>query len=177
VNGDQAYAFAFANAERNTAGDVVERSLVELVAHAIDFDAEKERLGKAQRIVAHRKRPGQTEPEGKVVIPGLEPYAYEPHRLVADDEGNLVENQHARTVHKQAEARRARDAAVRATSRAVREEIEAEQITEWTEAEQAKGRDQRALTWDACLRETSLWKDEEAESSDDEDADAEDGAA
>lgn len=163
MNGEQAYTFAYATAERNAAGDIVEKSLVELVAHAIDFDADKERLGKAQRIVAHRKRPGQTSPDGVVVIPGLEPYAYEPHRLIADAAGNLVENQHARQVHKQAEAGRARDAARAAQDRAEREQIEATQITEWTAAEQAKGRDPLALIWGACVAETGLWKDEDAD--------------
>ena len=110
MNGEQAYRFALANAERNTDGSIVEKSLVEIVAHAIDFDADKERLGLAQRVVSARKRTGQTAPAGKVALPGLSVYEYEPHRLIADDKGNVVENEQARAAHKQAEARRSEEA-------------------------------------------------------------------
>lgn len=163
MNGDQAYAFALANAERNTDGSIVERSLVEIVARAVDFDEEKERLGQAQRIVARRKRPGQTVAAGAVVFPGLEHYAYEPHRLVADDDGNVVENRQARHRHKEAEARRADLAAQKAHDRWEMEQLEADHFAAWEKAELAKGRDPQELTWDACVRETGLWKDEAVE--------------
>jgi hypothetical protein len=156
MNGEQAYKFAYANAKRNADGGIVEESLVELVARAVDFDADKERLGLAQRIVSRRKRPGQTEPDGKVCIPGLEPYAWEPHRLIADDDGNVVENREAREVHKKAEARRAALAAESAQERARREQWEADLIAEWTVEQQAAGRDPRTLTFEKCLSEAGV---------------------
>jgi hypothetical protein len=73
VNGEAAYRFGLANAARNTDGTIVEKSLVDIVAHAIDFDPEKERLGLAQRIVSRRKKPGQTAPAGKVTLAGPGP--------------------------------------------------------------------------------------------------------
>jgi hypothetical protein len=160
VNGDQAYRFAYANARRNNDGTIVEEHLVELVAHAVDFDPEKERLGLAQRIVSRRKRPGQTAPEGKLAIPGMEPHLFEPHRLLADDAGNVVENQYAREAHKAAEARRAQLAVDAAEERVRLARFEAELIRDWTAAEQAKGRDPLALVWGACVRETGLLTDE-----------------
>lgn len=159
MNGDQAYEFAYANAARNADGSIVEESLVEIVAHAVDFDAQKERLGLAQRIVSRRKRPGQTVPLGKVAIPGLEPYAWEPRRLVSDHDGNVVENQHALAVHKRAEALRARLAVEAAQQRADRERAEADLITEWTAVEHDKGREHLSLTWGKCVRETGLVQD------------------
>jgi hypothetical protein len=171
MNGDQAYAYALANAERNTDGTIVERALVEIVAHAVDFDADEARLGQARRIVARRKRPGQTASEGSVVFPGLEHYAYEPYRLIADDDGNVVENQHAHHAHKQAEARRADLAAQRAHDRWEMEQLEADHFAEWERTELAKGRDPQTLTWDACVRETGLWKDQEPETSDEDQSD------
>jgi hypothetical protein len=159
VNGEQAYRFALANAPRNPDGGVSEEYLVETVAHVIDFDPEKERRGLAQRIVSRRKRPGQTDPAGKVCIPGLEAYEFEPDRLIADEDGNVVENSRALIAHKRAEARRAGLAADRAAERLLREQGEADAFGEWTAAEVAKGRDQRTLTFGEYLREGGFLED------------------
>lgn len=153
MNGEQAYRFALANAQRNAEGGVSEEALVDIVERMVDFDADKERRGYAQRIVSRRKRPGQTDPAGKVCIPGLEAYEFEPDRLVADDDGNVVENARALATHKQAEARRAGVAAERAAERKHREQREADELSEWTVAEQAKGRHPRELTFGAFLTE------------------------
>jgi len=163
MNGEQAYRFALANAARNTDGSIVERSLVEMVAHAIDFDAEKERLGLAQRIVSHRKRPGQTMPAGKVALPGLGLCEFEPDRLVADDDGNVVENGRAMERHKKAEARRSAAAADRALDRARQDQAEADLIGAWTVEQQAAGRDPQTLTFEACVRELGLLGEDVAE--------------
>lgn len=158
MNGEQAYAFALANAAKNPDGSVVEESLIEVVAHAVDFDADKERLGLARRIVSRRKRPGQTAAAGAVCFPGMEEYAYEPDRLVADDSGNVIRNRDAKPEHKQAEARRADEAAQKAHDRWELEQLESEHFTAWEKEQRAAGRDPKELTWDACVRETGLWK-------------------
>lgn len=163
MNGEQAYAFALANAQRNPDGTIVEQALIEIVANAADFDVNEARLGQARRIVARRKRPGQTAPIGVVTFPGLEEYAYEPERLIADDDGNVVENRLAKPEHKQAEARRADEAAQRAHDRWELEQLEADHFTTWHKEQRAAGRDPRELTWDVCVRETGLWKDDTAE--------------
>ncbi len=173
---DDAYTHAWQHADRNADGSVAEESLVRLVAEAIDFDEEKERLGHAQRIVARRRRPGQTAPEGAVVFPGLEPYAYEPHRLLADDDKNLVENQSARMKYKAAEARRAQESAKRALDRAGREQRKLAHYSVWATEQLEAGRPADEVTWDTCIRETGLWKDDTAEPSDD-DTEPEDDAA
>lgn len=159
MNGDQAYRFALANAARNPDGSIREESLVETVARAVDFDPDKERLGLAQRIVSRRKRPGQTDPAGKVCIPGLEGYMFEPDRLVADEDGNVVENARALAAHKKAEARRAGLAAERATERLRREQGEADAFGDWSVDQVAIGRDPRSLTFEAFLREHGYLED------------------
>lgn len=162
MNGEQAYRFALANAPRDAGGNVDEKALVEIVAHAVDFDEDKERLGLAQRIVSSRKRPGQTAPVGKVCLPGLETYAWEPDRLIADGKGNVIENWRATVDHKKAEAARSRMAVERANERAHQDRVEAELIGEWSAAEQEQGRDPHELIWGTCVRESGLLDGEDA---------------
>jgi hypothetical protein len=156
VNGEQAYEAAYQRAERTPDGSVVGESLVKLIAELADFDADEQRLNHARRIVARRKRPGSTVPDGVVAIPGLEKFAYEPHRLISDEAGNVVENQHAKTWHKVAEARRAQEAALAAGERARQARREADCLDEWTDGQLQRGRDPLALTWGVCVVETGL---------------------
>lgn len=156
MNGEQAYRFALANAERNADGSAVEESLVEIVKNVIDFDADKELLGYARRVVSRRKKPGSTAPAGKVALPGLGLREYEPERLVADDEGNVIENARATSNHKRAEARRSALNADRAKERAEQDQIEADLIQTWAAGQQRDGRDPRELTFGACVAELGL---------------------
>lgn len=171
MNSDQAYEWAWEHADRNQDGTVVEGSLVALVAERIDFDAAKERHGKAQRVVANRKRPGRTASAGAVVLPGMEPYRYEPLRLLADGAGNLVENRHATPEVKDAAASRSVRAAGKAMDRADRDGREADEFRWWATRQYEAGRDPAEVTWDTCVREAGMWKDADV----DPDADAEAG--
>lgn len=162
MNGEQAYQFALANAVRDEDGNADEKALVDIVAHVIDFDPEKERLGLAQRIVSARKKPGQTTPAGKVCLPGMDAYAYEPNRLIADGSGNVIENWRATEKHKKAEAARSRMALERASERAEQDRVEAEVIAEWATSEQEKGRDPHELIWGTCVRESGLLDGDDA---------------
>jgi hypothetical protein len=159
VNSADAYAYAWSHAERNPDGSLVEASLVELIKDNVDFDADAAKRGLAQRILARRRRPGQTAPAGEVVFPGMEHYAYEPHRVLGDDRGNIIENAAAPVRFKTAEARRAQVDAQAAVVRASREQREAGHFADWTAEELIRGRDPREVTWDACVRDTGLWKD------------------
>lgn len=163
MKGQQAYEHAYAHADTTPDGGRAYGSMLELVAAAIDFDPETERIGKARRIIASRMKPGGTRAEGTVVLPGLETYGYEPHRLIADDEGSVIENRHATVRHKQAEADRAEKALDRAQTRADRERWEADIFQPWAESELAAGRNPAEITWDNCLRETGHYKDEASE--------------
>ncbi len=174
MNNGDAYNFAFDNAKRNADGSRVEGDMVEIVAGQIDFNEDEERLGKARRIIASRKRPGTTAPEGAVVLPGMDPHAYEPRRLLADDDGNVIEQRNARLKFKIAEARRAQDDLQKAMTRAAREQNESSYFALWASDQLEAGRDPREVTWDTCVHETGLWKDAEIE---DDDRDDEEEAA
>jgi hypothetical protein len=163
MRSDDAYAYAWAHARRNADDSRTHEDLVRLVAASIDFDAEEAKLGKARRIIARRMRAGQTAAEGQVVFPGMEHYGYEPHRLLADDDGNLIQNERARMKYKAAEARRAQDDAKRAVDRATREQREHAHFSAWADEQYEAGRDPKEITWDTCVRETGLWKDADPE--------------
>lgn len=154
MNGPQAFAFALKNAPRNEDGQAVEQSLVDIVERVIDFDPAEERRRKAQRVVSARKKPGQTAPAGKVMLPGLGSFEYEPDRLVADDDGNVIENSQALARHKRAEARRSSMNADRARDRAVQDQVEAELLEAWSAEQQAAGRAPGELTFGVYLAET-----------------------
>jgi hypothetical protein len=159
INSEEAYEYAWEHADRNEDGSRVESSIVELLADRLPFDVRKARLGRAQRVLARRRRPGQTAPAGAVVFPGMEHYAFEPHRIIADDGGNLIHNEDATSPFKDAESGRALADLTAAAVRANRERREAEHFTRWVNAQQLAGRHPRELTWGACVRETGLWKE------------------
>jgi hypothetical protein len=161
MRSDDAYRWAWEHADRNPDGSVVESSLVALVAMKVDFDADEAKRGLAQRIVARRKRPGSTAAAGSVVFPGMEHYAYEPDRLIAASDGNVVPNSQARLKHKMAQANRAAGDAEKANARQIRDQREANHFAAWLEEQYAAGRDPREITWDTCVRETGLFKDAE----------------
>lgn len=173
MNNRDAYEYAWKHAARNEDGSVVEESLVDLIVAAVDFDAAKAKRGLAQRILAARKRPGQTAPAGAVVFSGMEHYAYEPHRLLSDNKGNVIENADAVIQFKAAEAKRAQADAQAAVDRASREQNEAGHFAVWTAEQHAQGRDRSEINWDTCIRETGLWKDADVEPDFDDEPDDE----
>lgn len=75
----------------------------------------------------------------------------------------MVENRAARPRFKDAEATRARESARKAVDRATRESAEADTFAGWVAEQTASGRDPRDLTWEACIRETGLWKEPDVE--------------
>lgn len=173
MRSDDAYAFAWEHAARNPDDSRVHDSMVDLVAGAVDFDVEKAKRGLARRIIARRMRPGQTAPQGAVVFPGMEHYAYEPDRLVADHSGNIIRNAEAKVDYKIAESERAQDDLEKAVRRQAREKKEADHFSRWAVRELANGRDPREVTWDNCVREAGLWKDQDVEAEDPDDSEDE----
>jgi len=163
VNSDEAIAYAWEHAKQNPDGSRVDADILGLLVERLPFDVAEAKLGRARRVLANRKRTGQTAPDGVVVFDGMEHYAYEPHRVLADNEGNLIENKHATQRFKKAEAERAELDSLSAAARAERERNEAQHFAAWAAVELAKGRNPREVVWDTCVRETGLWKDSDAE--------------
>lgn len=169
MRNDAAYQYAWENADRNPDDSRIHERMVDLVAEHVDFDVVKAKRGLARRIIASRMRPGQTAPAGAVVFPSMEHYAYEPDRLIADDKGNVIRNAEAKVDYKISESERAQADLEKAVQRQSREKREADHFSRWAVQQLASGRPPGEVTWDACLRETGLWKDEDLEPSEDDD--------
>ena len=73
--------------KRQPNGDFVEEDLHANVKKLIDIDVDqaKDRLAKA--IIDSETRPGSTDSVGSLWLPTMEPYDYEPERLIRNDEG------------------------------------------------------------------------------------------
>jgi hypothetical protein len=157
---EEAVRQALAEIERNDDDrDIDLKKLIDEVAELLDFDEATERRNKAKRAIDRRRKPGATEPDGVLCLPGMEPYGYEPQRLVADNEGHIIEQEHARPHHKQAEAERARNSARRQQSWADRKTGEAEKYAQWAIQQLTKGREATEITFDTFVRESGVWAD------------------
>jgi hypothetical protein len=73
-----------ANLPRNDQGEVDQAALVDYIAARVAFDERAERRRKALRIIAGRRKAGATHADGQLNLPGVDPYDYEPDRLVLD---------------------------------------------------------------------------------------------
>jgi len=106
------YDQAILNVKRAPDGSYREIDLLEELAKLLPIDLAREKLKKAKKLIDNLAKPGSTEPDGQLSLPGLNPYDYEPDRLVRDNSGNIVENSKATPPFKTAEAQRARDASL-----------------------------------------------------------------
>lgn len=163
MNDAQAVESALAALDRNDDGSVDEKSLIEAVAELIDFDADAEKMRRAKAAVHRLRRPGSTAPAGQLTFPALLPYSYEPARLIADNEGHVVEQAAARPEFKRAEAERARLNARRASEWANRKTGESEAYAAWAIEQLLRGRGLHEVTFDNFVRESGVWSDGEAE--------------
>lgn len=151
-------------AERNDDGSIDEKTLIDEIAKLLDFDADAERRNKASRVVRRHKMPGFGERDGQLTLPGVEPYAYEPDRLIADYDGRIVEQARAGVEFKRAEAWRAREAARKQQGWADRKTNEHDAFAAWALKETLAGRPERELTFGDFVRETGTWSPGAAES-------------
>lgn len=159
---DEAIDLALKTVPRNEDGMVDWKLVLDEVARLIDFDATQERRNKASRGLKRRCKPGSTLPVGQLCLPGLAPYAYEPDRLVADNEGHIVEQKASRPTAKAAEAERTRVAARRATAWADRKTQESALFAAWAIVQLQNGRRIADITFDAFVREANMWSPDEA---------------
>jgi len=160
---DQAYENAITAVERNEDGGVDDKALIDEVASLVDFDAAKERYSKAKRIVDKHRRPGSSDSDGQLAIPGLEPFAYEPKRLVSDGDGHSIEQAKARPHYVMAEAQRAQKNARHALEHADRKQRLANEFSLWAMRQLAKRRRAADITFDIFVRESGTWSAESAE--------------
>jgi hypothetical protein len=157
VTEEEAVWAALNGIEPNDDGSVDTKVLIDRVAELLDFDETAERRNKATRAVNRMRKPNTTPPDGVLCLPGMEPYAYEPERLVADNEGHIIKQSKARPHHKQAEAERAREVARRQSAWAHRKTTEAERYAQWAIQQLTAGRRATDITFDTFVREAALW--------------------
>jgi hypothetical protein len=157
MKAEEAVDQALRTVPRNPDGSADEKKVVDEIAALLDFDMEQERRNKATRALDRRKKPGASDPDGQITIPGLGTYSYEPDRLVADNDDHIVEQAKARPNFKEAEAARARKNARRQQIWADRKTEESALYAEWSLKELASGRDLAKITFDAFVRDTDLW--------------------
>lgn len=79
---------------------------------------------------------------------------YEPWRLVSNGKGRIIENEFAPVDFKMAEAARAQNGKDKRWAAQLAAEAVLHQ--RWAEAERAKGRPERELTFGNCVRETGV---------------------
>ena len=159
---DEAYLWALEHVERNDDGGFDEKRLADLVAECLDFDAESARLAAAKRVIDRRKRPGSTPADGQLAFEGMEPFAYEPQRLVANDAGQAIEHAKARPDYVSAAARRAQTNAERAVRNAGRWQRKASTYADWAMDQLRRRRRGSEITFDTFVREAGVWRDGDA---------------
>lgn len=127
-----------ADLPRNELGEIDQDALVVYVATRVAFDEAKERRKKALRLIANRRKPGGTSPDGQLSFDGVDPYDYEPGRLILGAEDPvtkktpIIENSRSLYLHKQAEAARKMKKANEAMRQAGRAQAEASGLGVWT---------------------------------------------
>lgn len=152
----EAYEKALQDVERDPNGGIDEKKLIDILVEFLDFDVDEKRK-KAERIIHGRRKPGSTQPHGQLTIPGFDAYAYEPNRLIADNDGHVIEQFKAPVTYKQAQATRTRVTARRWADSADRAQEEATGFSNWVIAGLESGRKAADLTFSHFIRATDIW--------------------
>jgi hypothetical protein len=160
---DAVFDQALALVPRNKDGSLPTDKLVDAVASLITIDEASERKRKARALVDRRTAPGATEPHGQLVLPlaNLEPYPYEPNRLVKAG-SVLIEQDRAKPEHKTQEWEKARENLRRVEVWERRKAYETNGYTNWYIAQLKQGRKESELTFGEYLREQGIWREGEA---------------
>jgi hypothetical protein len=144
---------------------LTEDELVVRLRENFDFEAAIEK--QAKQLIWRGQQRGAADADGELHFPGHAPWPYEPHRLVSDGAGHIIEQDNARTSYRTAEAQRVHGDAQRARARgdspavcrhmaawADQLAVEAEAHAAWV-AEHAGDAD---LTFGRFVRSTGIWK-------------------
>ena len=148
---------------RDEQGNVDQSELVDYVASRLEFDEQAERRRKAVRLIGLRRKPGSGTADGQLSFNGVDPYDYEPDRLVLGDEAEdgrvpIVENSRALSKVKQADARRKMKKATEAQCQAERAQHEASAHGQWTVERLMAGEDVSDLPFGRFVRESGAWQ-------------------
>ena len=121
-----------AKLQRNIEDGVGEEPLVEYVANRLpDPDIAAIKRRRASDAVRGLRNHGVTEADGQLTFPGIDPYDYEPDRLVLSDDGTIVEQHRAKPKAKAAESTRTMRKAQQALEQARRRQVEDAAFSQW----------------------------------------------
>jgi hypothetical protein len=156
-------------------------ALVKAVAARLPtLDPDAEQIKKAKRAINACTRPNKTQLDGQLALPFMQPYGYEPFRLVRNFDGTrLIENNKALHDMKSADTQRSLMNVRRVQVHYDRKDAESKLLSAWTIEQLEKGRDPLELTWETCITEKGLRRSgspepEPADDLDDEDEDDDD---
>lgn len=155
---------AIHSADRLPNGHINSESLEAEIAKRIVFDLDKTRKKIARDIIKKAQQPGATPPNGVVQLslPGIAAgkRPYYPQQLVADTDGNLIEQDEAPLDTDKAKLTRKRE-----NLQKLRDDFEFHdalhsQFEKWVLAQSRGGRAKRELTFGNFIRETGIWRPE-----------------
>ncbi len=151
-----------ADLPRDSRGNVDLDALTAYVAERIDFDEKAERFKKARRKISDKRKPGAGHPDGQLNFDGVDPYDYEPDRLVLGDLDQttgrtpIVENHRALADIKQAESRRKMKKATEMLRQAERAQAEASGHSDWTAEQMEDGEKRSDLPFGRFVRDAGV---------------------
>lgn len=142
--------------KQNRDGGFPEIDLLTALKGLITIDVDAEAWRKAKSIIDNATKPGSTEEtDQQLRLPGLEPYYYEPSRLIRDGNGNIIQQDKATPPYKLAELARATKHLNEATEWAKRKRKETEEYIRWDTEQRKKGRSEN-LTFGDFVREAGF---------------------
>jgi len=153
------YSAAKAKVKPNPDKSVLEASVhVELTKLILgDLDPHQMAEAKASAIIeALTKQPDDDGGGAHQLNLFGDTYSYNPMRLIKDDDGNIIEEEHATVSFKVAELARASANANRIVMWNNRKAQQLRHFQRWATTEAAKDRKAAELTWGNCIRETGV---------------------
>lgn len=148
---------AKAKTKRAEDGSFNEEELATSLAQLVPFDVDRERLRKAREIIERSKRPGSTEAEGQLNLPGFNrPVAHEPNRMVSDEQGNIIESVRQLPHFMAASLIREQENVERAVEQMRVTAAKNKVFQDWALQQALAGRPALDLTWGNCARETGI---------------------
>jgi hypothetical protein len=151
---------ALAKVKRLKDNGANEEDLIAVLIDAIVIDVAEEKRRRAKEIIDRGTKPKGSPPHGQLALPGIDPYPWEPKRLIRDDKGRIIEQENATLPYKTAETQRSGKHVEEAVRWNIRRTTETGLYAEWVVAQITKGRKKREITFGNFVVE-NYWEDDD----------------
>ena len=149
------YDAALAAVESDTEEAYDEQKLEDAIFARVEFDVVAEKRRIAKRIISERTKVSDDDVgKGQIKLPFIEPYFWQPDRLVRSDDGRIIQNAKAPLSFKLADLARANRHLADAAKWAERKRREFDEFGKWQAAEARAGRPTLELRFGAFIRES-----------------------